>query len=283
MAAGTHLQPAEDGQTHLPSTVSEIREQVHLIQQLMREVMKKDVHYGTIPGTDKPALRKPGAEKIGLTFRLAASFKVQAENLPGGHREYAVTCQLTTRDGTLVGEGIGVCSTMEGKYRYRWDPTGQRVPQEYWDSRDPALLGGPQYVPRKKDNVWWIYQRVEHDNPADYYNTVAKMAKKRAHVDATLTSTAASDIFDQDTDDPDGVPQEPVNGESSGGGKGQPGPRARSGTLSDKQVRLLRARLEHAGLTEEGLCEHFEINALESLPAAKVNDALEWISQGAEG
>ncbi|WP_418719751.1 hypothetical protein [Bilophila wadsworthia] len=43
--------------------------------------------------------------------------------------------------------------------------------------------------------------RVEHDNPADYYNTCLKMAKKRALVDAVLTCTAASDIFTQDIED----------------------------------------------------------------------------------
>lgn len=45
--------------------------------------------------------------------------------------------------------------------------------------------------------------RVEHDNPADYYNTCLKMAKKRALVDAILTATAASDIFTQDVEDMD--------------------------------------------------------------------------------
>ena len=33
------------------------------------------------------------------------------------------------------------------------------------------------------------------------YNTVLKMAKKRALVDAVLTATAASDIFTQDLED----------------------------------------------------------------------------------
>ena len=44
-------------------------------------------------------------------------------------------------------------------------------------------------------------EKVEHDNPADHYNTVLKMAKKRALVDAVLTATAASDIFTQDLED----------------------------------------------------------------------------------
>jgi hypothetical protein len=43
--------------------------------------------------------------------------------------------------------------------------------------------------------------RVENADLADTYNTVLKMAKKRALVDATLTATAASDIFNQDLED----------------------------------------------------------------------------------
>ena len=48
--------------------------------------------------------------------------------------------------------------------------------------------------------------KVEHDNPADYYNTALKMAKKRALVDACLTVTAASDIFSQDLEEDDIAP-----------------------------------------------------------------------------
>jgi hypothetical protein len=38
-------------------------------------------------------------------------------------------------------------------------------------------------------------------NPADVANTILKMAKKRAQVDAVITATAASDIFTQDIED----------------------------------------------------------------------------------
>ena len=44
-------------------------------------------------------------------------------------------------------------------------------------------------------------EQVEYDNPADYYNTVIKMADKRAIVAAVLYSTAASDTFTQDIED----------------------------------------------------------------------------------
>jgi len=43
--------------------------------------------------------------------------------------------------------------------------------------------------------------KAENPDIADVYNTVLKIAKKRAHVDAIITVTAASDIFIQDVED----------------------------------------------------------------------------------
>ena len=182
--------------------------QVQLIQEVMKTVMIKDTHYGVIPGTgNKPSLLKPGAEKLGFVFRLAPKFEISERTSPDGHREYQVTCNLEQiHTGRSFGSGVGSCSTMEGKYRYRAEviegPKGPAiVPQGYWDSRDPKWIGGPQYSVKKQDGQWVIAHKVEHPNPADYYNTVLKMAKKRAHVDAILTATAASDIFTQDVED----------------------------------------------------------------------------------
>ena len=184
-------------------SVDNVVRQIELIQEVQRRVMKQGEHYGVIPGCgDKPSLLKPGAEKLGFTFRLAPEFEVTTIDHPGGHREYQVKCRLRhIPTGTMVGEGVGTCTTLEGKYRFRWDNTGEPVPAEYWKSRDKDLLGGPFNTTRKTDGSWFIFQRVEHDNPADYYNTCEKMAKKRAHVDAILTATAASDIFTQDVED----------------------------------------------------------------------------------
>lgn len=191
--------------------------QVQLIQEVMKTVMHKDEHYGVIPGTgSKPSLLKPGAEKLGFVFRLAPKFEIIERNLNGEHREYQVTCNLQQiHTERFFGSGVGSCSTMEGKYRYRAEvlegPDGNpvTVPGAYWDSRDPKLLGGAQFSTKKVDSKWVIAHKVEHPNPADYYNTVLKMAKKRAHVDAILTATAASDIFTQDVEDMPEVIKQP--------------------------------------------------------------------------
>jgi hypothetical protein len=184
--------------------------QITLIQHVMEKVMKDGEHYGVIPGCGKkPSLLKAGAEKLSLTFRLAPSYVITQSDLPGGHREYNVRCTLThIPTGKVFGEGVGACSTMEGKYRYRTgevELTDKEVPKDYWTNRDQNLIGGKGFSTKKNEAGKWVIARagekVEHDNPADYYNTVLKMAKKRSHVDAVLTATAASDIFTQDVED----------------------------------------------------------------------------------
>jgi hypothetical protein len=190
------------------NSVSDIVNQVTLIQQVMKATMKDKEHYGVVPGCgDKPTLLQPGAQKLALTFRLAPRYHVETGNLERGHREYSVRCELFNVNGQFVGEGVGSCCTMESKFRYRNENTGKEVPKAYWDSKDVNLLGGADYMPRKQRDFktgatkWMIFHQVEHPNPADYYNTCLKMGKKRAFVDAILTRTAASDIFSQDLED----------------------------------------------------------------------------------
>ena len=182
--------------------------QVQLIQQVMKVCMKEGEHYGKIPGCgDKPTLLKAGAEKLNLTFRMAADYEFETIEFEGGHREYRVKCKLNhIGTGNYLGAGLGSATTLETKWRYRWENTGREVPKEYWDTRDSTLLGGPDFVPRKirgdgGGQSWVIFHRVPHDNPADYYNTCLKMAAKRANVAAVLSSTAASDIFTQDLEE----------------------------------------------------------------------------------
>ena len=163
---------------HYQNTLSadNILSTVKLVHQVMSQTMLNGIHYGKIPGCgDKPSLLKPGAEKICMVFRLSPKYEVVKTDLPGGHREYDVTCTLThIPTGAVWGSGVGCCSTMERKYRY----------------------AGDEYIDNKKTG-----KKLERQNLEDVYNTVLKMAKKRAHVDAVLTTTGASDIFRQDIDD----------------------------------------------------------------------------------
>jgi len=93
-------------------------------QSLMRTQLVEGQDYGRIPGCgDKPALLKPGAEKITVLLGLRTKFEVirQVEDFDGGFFFYAVRCSLVTASGEVVSEGLGSCNTRESRFR-RQDP-----------------------------------------------------------------------------------------------------------------------------------------------------------------
>lgn len=262
--------------------------QVKLIQSVMKNIMQENEHYGTIPGCKKPSLWKPGAEKLCMTFRFAPSFETIGTNLSAGHREYTAICTLThIPTGTVVAQGMGLCTTMEGKYRFRVGevkPTGKAVPQAYWNDRDQELIGGKGFSVKKIDGKYQIVEigeRVEHDNPADYYNTVLKMAIKRAMIAATLSATAASDIFEQDIADEDGT----VMGVPVTQPKKEPAPdmtpktkEAEAGDIiSEGQKKMLEAKIKDAQIDRDEFKQAFDLTHIGDLLKKDMNAALDWL------
>lgn len=183
------------------------------VADLVNRVLQEGTDYGVIPGTgSKPALLKPGAERLSVAFGLRPEFDVLEEEVdhfrevpwykrkkqwrnahPGdksftwveetgvstGFYRYVIRCRLIRREtGEEMGQGVGCCSTLESKYV---------------------------------------------DRPRDSENTALKMAKKRAHVDAVLTTLGLSDRFTQDVEDqrPEHVDADGVVHEAPAQGKGR--------------------------------------------------------------
>lgn len=169
-------------------SAEEIREHVNAIQRIMQAVMREGVHYGIVPGAQKPTLYKPGAEVLCRAFGISASFSVEDLSALDCYR-YRVKCTGTHQQtGTMLGEGLGTCSSNEERYKWR-----RAVSNEEWDAT-PEARRRIKHTSRGK-----IRQvRAEAD---DIENTVLKMASKRAYIAMTLTATAASDIFGQDLED----------------------------------------------------------------------------------
>lgn len=80
--------------------------------------MQKDVDYGVIPGTRKPTLLKPGAEKLCRLFSLRPSYQlidyITDFEKPLFHYHYR--CSLI-KSGEMVGQGDGNCNSLENKYK----------------------------------------------------------------------------------------------------------------------------------------------------------------------
>lgn len=173
-------------------TTDDLRRNINLIQGVLRDVMQNDVHYGVVPGCgNKPALLKPGAEKILATFRIGVNYEV--EDL-GNENERR--CRVTAKGfyiptGNPIGCGIGECSSNEKKFAWR-----EAICQEEFDSADAnkkQILFRRGYKSGQFEKVMQI-----KTVPADIANTVLKMGKKRAMIDLCLSAVACSDIFTQD-------------------------------------------------------------------------------------
>lgn len=259
-----------------PLTAAEIKANVNRLQEVMKAVMIKDVHYGVIPGTQKPTLYKAGSEKILSTFRIAVELDVEDLSTADAYR-YRVKARGVIPSGEIVGCGIGECSTDEEKYRWR-----SVVNEKEWD----ATPDDRKRVKYSKPNNWNKDGETKQvrTNPADLANTVLKMAKKRAQIDLTLTATAASDVFEQDLED---MPEEIRDGmrhEQPTGGKPEvKPPQARSdqtGTINQNQVKLLMVKIKAAGITEDAFKAHYGIESVSNLPFDKMNEALEALKNG---
>jgi hypothetical protein len=196
-----------------------VQRRVALVEFVQR-VMKSGVDFGVIPGTQKPTLLKPGAEKLCTLFGLTSRFQLlrAVEDWKGETSEgepffyYLYHCQLW-RDALLIAEGDGSCNSWEQKYRYR---DAQRVCPACGVTaiiKGKAEYGGGWLCFVKKGGCGAKFGdedetitgqpigRVRNPDIADVVNTIQKMAQKRALIAATLLAVNASEFFTQDEEE----------------------------------------------------------------------------------
>jgi len=140
--------------------VAQTMQKITQFQKVIQQTLRQNHDYGVVPGTDKPILLKPGAEKILMMMGLRSEFEIvdSTRDFENGFFQYQVRCKLYKGD-LIITEGLGSCNTKERKYL----------------RQDPFSID----------------------------NTVLKMAKKRALVDAALLVASLSDVFTQDLEDMD--------------------------------------------------------------------------------
>ncbi|MFM0503903.1 hypothetical protein [Paraburkholderia caffeinilytica] len=179
------------------------------VQEVMRSVMKENVHYGKIPGTDKPTLYKSGAEVLCMSFRIADEYEV--EDLSTGDMiRYRVTCIGRHQVSDVrLGSGMGEASTGEEKYKWR----GAVCDEEF--EITPVTMRRIKFG-KKRGGGFYKANQVRTE-PSDLANTVLKMGCKRAKMAMVLNVTAASDIFSQDLEELDETLRDHLAGQDGGG------------------------------------------------------------------
>ena len=182
----------------LARRLKDMRQEQDLVQQFFKDVMipsrpgEADGDYGVIPGTDKPTLFKAGAEKLCELYGYASIIADVQEyaDYESGHYRVVIRMALVHKgSGVKIAEGIGECNTRESRYFYRW----------VWERDVPAGIDKSNLKQKsgtKNNRVWRLY-RIENDDLFSLWNTILKMAKKRALVDATLSATRSSGLFTQ--------------------------------------------------------------------------------------
>lgn len=189
----TEIEVVDSGRRNF--SAKEIKANVQLIQEVMRAVMIDGTHYGKVPGCgDKKALLKPGSETLLMTFRIAPFPEVQDMSLPDKAHFRVRTIGKSIITGVEVGSAFGECSSEEEKYKWKG-----AVHQKEYD----ATPEDRKRIKYTRDGGEILQVRT---NPSDVANTVLKMAVKRSMVALTLTVTAASDIFVQDVEDMEELP-----------------------------------------------------------------------------
>lgn len=176
-------------------SVTQLVEQRKAIVEAMKSTMVEGIDFGTIPGTLKPCLYKPGSEKIMALFHLGARPRIEDVSTPDTIR-YRVTVELFHQPtGTILGEGVGEASSAESKYQWR-----EAICQQEWDETAADRKRRKWKKPDKYHREPYVVLQLRAEME-DVANTILKMSKKRGQIDSVLTATAASDIFSQDLED----------------------------------------------------------------------------------
>jgi hypothetical protein len=194
----------------------EAAEQRKLLSEYVNSQMIPKVDFGVIPGTPKPTLLKPGAEKIVDLFRCTPKFKLVRviEDYDRNLFAYTFRVQLYQRDAEAVlAEGYGSANSREG--RYRWRQANRKCPKCGKEAiiQGKAEYGGGWLCFKKKGGCgakWDVGAKeiegqdagqIENEDVATLANTILKMAKKRALVDGAIALARVSDLFTQDVED----------------------------------------------------------------------------------
>lgn len=280
----------------LQRNLAELKFKIDAVQGLVKEVMQEGLDYGVIPGTDNRTLFQPGADKLNALYGYAKLIANKEENkdFKTGHYDVTIRVQLRhVNTGVIVGEGEGFCATYESKYRYRW----------VFQNDLPKGIDKDSLVSKsfksKKDGKEYHRYRLENSDLFDVWNTVLKMAIKRAYVSATLAATGLSGIFQMSEEDFESW----MDGEEGGGASGKEKfekvrstpqaaderasftPPPSGNKISEKQKGKIIGDAKRKGLDEAGIREivmYVKKKSLDDLTTAEASAVIDFVSKADE-
>lgn len=180
--------------------LDEMKHNRNLLVAFTKDVLKKDVDFGVIPGVAKPSLLKPGAEKLQGLFKLSSEFTCveRVVDIPNKFLSFSYCCSVKDINGRILSQCEGNVNSYETKYRYNWVATNKRPTK---DEGEKMKVEGIGKWRKNKDSTYTWMERRENPDVIGLQNTLMKMAQKRALVGAVLIATGASEFYTQDVED----------------------------------------------------------------------------------
>jgi len=168
--------------------ISTTMNKIAQMQAVVQKTLKQGHDFGEVPGTSKPTLLKPGGEKICMLFGLNPEYEFlqSTEDYDKEFFSYNIRCTLF-RNGQPVAQGVGSCNSKEKKYRFINVDT---IPDSYMGASESFV-----------DKYGRTKYKINNPDICSLVNTILKMAKKRAFIDAVLQVASLSEVFTQDLED----------------------------------------------------------------------------------
>lgn len=230
--------------------IAETKQQIGLLQEMARDILKRGIDYGRVPGTPQDSLWDPGASTITSAFncfpgdRRILSLRDDSDKIAA-----VVEVPLISRaTGKVMAAGVGAASTLEAKYKYRWVKAGEARQLGY---DEEALKSLRTRIDKTTDEVEYRIPNPEH---GELLNAILKMASKRAEVDAAESLPGVASVLRQ-----------LFGGQSAGGGPGSD----RSAYSPSPLWSRFWGEVQRLGLTQN--------QAHQKLGVASMKD---WLSQG---
>lgn len=169
-------------------TIANTMAKIQQMQNVVQKTLKKGHDFGEVPGTTKPTLLKPGGEKICMLFGLNPEYEFlqTTEDYDKEFFSYNIRCTLF-KNGQPVAQGVGSCNSKEKKYRFI---NVDNIPENYIGQSE-------EYT----DKYGRVKYKINNPDICSLVNTILKMAKKRAFIDAVLQVASLSEVFTQDIED----------------------------------------------------------------------------------
>lgn len=169
---------------NIANTMAKIQQ----MQNVVQKTLKEGHDFGEVPGTSKPTLLKPGGEKICMLFGLNPEYEFlkTTEDYDKEFFSYNIRCTLF-KNGQPVAQGVGSCNSKEKKYRFI---NVDKIPDNYIGQSEEFT-----------DKYGRIKYKINNTDICSLVNTILKMAKKRAFIDAVLQVASLSEVFTQDVED----------------------------------------------------------------------------------